>query len=244
MHALSAAELLSVWERGTGQPPHERALSLLAMACPEASRDELSVLSIGERDAHLLILREWTFGSKLSGLTNCPACGNRLELTFDLADIRSTGEVKPAETHTFFLHNYDVRFRLPNSLDLDALAESESVADGERVLLRRCLLSARYQDRKVSVEELPVEILDAIAIQMEDADPQANVQLKSECVQCGHRWQTAFDIESFFWNEIQAWASRTLREVHTLARAYGWREADILNMSPQRRRFYLEMLST
>ena len=62
MRALSAAELLSVWERGTGQPPHERALSLLAAACPESSRDELAILSIGERDKRLLTLRAWTFG--------------------------------------------------------------------------------------------------------------------------------------------------------------------------------------
>ena len=108
---------------------------------------------------------------------------------------------------------------------------------------QRCLLSARYRDTEVSVEELPVEIVEAIAAKMESADPQADVELQPECAQCGHRWQTAFDIESFFWNEIQAWAARTMREVHTLARAYGWREADILNMSPQRRRFYLEMLA-
>jgi len=244
MRALSAAELLSVWERGTGQPPHERALSLLLMACPESSLDELSVLSIGERDSRLLTLREWTFGQEMSALMTCPACGHRLELSFGLAELRIAGEIKPSEAYALHLQDYDVRFRLPNSLDLAALASVKSVADGEKFLLKRCLLSARYRDTEVSVEELPVEILDAIEVEMDDADPQADVQLRPECVQCGHRWQTAFDIESFFWDEIRAWAERTLREVHTLARAYGWREADILNMSPQRRWFYLEMLST
>jgi hypothetical protein len=33
-----------------------------------------------------------------------------------------------------------------------------------------------------------------------------------------------------------------LREVHTLAWAYGWREADILAMSPARRQFYIELV--
>jgi hypothetical protein len=245
MRALSAAELLSVWERGLAQPPHERALSLLAMACPESSFDELSVLSVGERDARLLTLREWTFGSDLSGLMTCPACGNRLELAFHLADIRvETGGDQQTDAHTLHLNDYAIRFRLPNSLDLAALAGSESVAAGEKFLLRRCLLSARHHDAEVRVEELPIEILDAVAAAMDAADPQANVQLQPECVQCGHRWQTAFDIEAFLWAEIQAWAARILREVHTLARAYGWREADILNLSPQRRQFYVEMLST
>lgn len=245
MRALSAAELLSAWERGLARPPHERALTLLAAACPESSFDELSALSVGERDARLLTLREWTFGPDLSGLMTCPACGNPLELAFQLADIRvEAGGAQPAGAHALHLNDYDLRFRLPNSLDLAALAGSENVAAGEKLLLKRCLLSARHHDADVSSEELPFEILDAIVAAMDAADPQANVQLQPECVQCGHRWQTAFDIESFLWAEIQAWAARILREVHTLARAYGWREADILNLSPQRRQLYVEMLST
>lgn len=227
-----------------GQPSHQRALSLLLMACPESSLDELSALSIGARDSRLLTLREWTFGPEMSALMTCPACGHRLELSFGLADMRIAGEVQPSETYSLRLQDYDIRFRLPNSLDLAALDGVENVEVGEKFLLKRCLLSARFEDTEVSVEELPAEILDAIEIEMDDADPQADVQLRPECVHCGHRWQIAFDIESFFWNEIGAWATRTLREVHTLARAYGWREADILNMSPQRRWFYLEMLST
>ena len=51
------------------------------------------------------------------------------------------------------------------------------------------------------------------------------------------------DIASFFWSEIHSWAQRALREVATLARAYGWREADILSMSARRRQAYLEMIS-
>jgi hypothetical protein len=34
-----------------------------------------------------------------------------------------------------------------------------------------------------------------------------------------------------------------MRQVHTLALAYGWREIDILAMSSWRRQAYLEMLS-
>jgi hypothetical protein len=34
-----------------------------------------------------------------------------------------------------------------------------------------------------------------------------------------------------------------LRDVHALATAYGWREADIVAMSPWRRQVYLDMVS-
>lgn len=235
--------MLSVWEQSLGHPRHERALRLLAAACPEASIDELAALSIGQRDARLLTLREWTFGAKLEGLMTCPACDNRLELNFNVAEIRIAAEAAPVETLSLDIDDYDIRFRLPNSYDIATIAGCKDVAAGQRQLLKRCLSSIRYRDEEADAENLPVEILDATAARMDAADPQADVQLNLACTQCGHQRQSVFDIESFFWNEIHAWAERTLREVHTLARAYGWREADILAMNPHRRQLYLEMLS-
>ena len=62
------------------------------------------------------------------------------------------------------------------------------------------------------------------------------------CADCGHRWVSAFDIVSFLWSEIDNWAKRLLREVCALATALGWREADILAMSAQRRQLYLQII--
>jgi hypothetical protein len=62
------------------------------------------------------------------------------------------------------------------------------------------------------------------------------------CAACGHRWSALFDIVAFFWTELCVRAERLLVEVHTMARAYGWREADILAMSEARRHCYLEFL--
>jgi hypothetical protein len=77
---------------------------------------------------------------------------------------------------------------------------------------------------------------------MEEADPLAAIQLALSCPECGYQWQATFDIESFFWSEINAWANRTLHEVHALASRYGWCERDILAMSPWRRQAYLNMV--
>ena len=79
---------------------------------------------------------------------------------------------------------------------------------------------------------------------MHEADPQADTQLSLTCPTCARVWQQAFDIVSYLWAEIGDWARRTLQEVHALATAYGWREADILAMSAQRRQWYLEMIGT
>jgi hypothetical protein len=110
-------------------------------------------------------------------------------------------------------------------------------------LLQCCLLQVRRDGTEAPPEQLPVEVMEAITAHMAEADPQADVRLALVCPQCGHHWQGAFDIGTFFWHEIDAWAQRTLREVHTLASRYGWREMDILSMSARRRQWYLNLVS-
>jgi hypothetical protein len=253
MRALSASELLEIWERGLTQQPIQRAIMLLAAACPEAAPNVLEELTIGERDAKLLTLREWTFGPQLVSLTTCPSCGNRLELTFNVADIRRAsssrlpldqkGNEDRDAAQALVIAGYEVSLRLPNSLDLAAVAEREEVGEMRRLLLRRCLLTIHHNGEEVSAEELPPEVVEAVMKQMAQAEPLADVHLSLVCTTCKHQWQALFDIVTFFWTEIDSWAHRVLREVHTLASAYGWREGDILTMSPWRRQFYLTMVS-
>jgi hypothetical protein len=242
MQALTASELLKAWEHGSTQPPVQRTLTLLAVACPESSVEELAQLSIGQRDARLLSLREWTFGSHLSSLAVCPLCGERLELNFNVAELRAASVAETNEAICLEVDDYEARVRLPNSFDLAAVADSADNAASRRVLLERCLLSARQETEERVLEQLPAKVLDAIVEQMTNSDPQADVKLNLSCPQCEHQWQMVFDIASFFWSEVNAWAYRVLREVHALARAYGWREQDILALSPGRRQMYLEMV--
>jgi hypothetical protein len=245
MQGLSAAEMVDVWELGLAQPPLQRALTLLAAASPDIPPGTLYNLSIGERDARLLTLREWTFGPQLNSLTTCPGCSERLELTFDVSDIRAkiaSSTAEPGAALLLCIADHEVSFRLPNSLDLFAIAGSQDLAASTQLLFQRCLLAAKHQGEEKSAAQLPKEIAEAVEERMSQADPQADVQLALSCPQCGHQWQAIFDIVSFFWSEIDAWAFRILREVHTLASAYGWREADILAMGPWRRQCYLDMV--
>jgi hypothetical protein len=230
MRTLSATELLDAWERGLGQRPAERALTLLAAASPETSPDALTGFSIGRRDAGLLAIREQTFGPSVTGLADCPNCSERIELTFDVSEIQAP----PAAVSPDSLTASGVRFRLPDSRELLALAGCEDVAAGRALLLRRCVI-----DR--DAENLAEEDVQAIVSAMAEADPQADIQLDLSCPACAHRWFAVFDIASFLWTEINAWAHRTLQDVHRLALAYGWREPDILALSPWRRQVYLEM---
>jgi hypothetical protein len=244
MRALPDSELLDVWERALEQPPLERALALLAAATGTGA-GELALLSIGERDALLLDLREQTFGAQLSSVATCPACGEHLEMSFHVAQLRvTTPEDKPPSTLSLNVAGYEVSFRLPNSLDLSALASGQDdIAAARRALFERCLLAARRGAEEQLADSLPPEVVDAIVERMGQADAQGNIEFALKCPRCAHEWLEAFDIATFFWTELNVWAQRTLREVDALARTYGWRETDILSMSPRRRRFYLSMFS-
>jgi hypothetical protein len=245
MRALSASELLRAWEHGGGQTLARRALILLAAASAEMSLAELAQLSVGQRDARLLTLREWLFGARVEGLVSCPACREPLELAFDVADVRAIdgSEITDGSAPDLLrLDGYDVRFRPPNSEDLEAIAACQNTVDARGQLLARCALEVRREGIEESASQLPAHVADVLIERIAQADRQANVQLSLTCPACRHRWLATFDIASFLWNEINDWAQRTLREVHIIASAYSWHEADILEMSAQRRHFYLEMI--
>jgi T4 bacteriophage base plate protein len=242
MRPLSASELLRVWEQGHGKPSYRKAMLILAAACSEESTEELAELSIGSRDSRLLTLRELTFGPELTSLTVCPACSEKLESSLNVADLRiSTPEPRNQLLH-LELDDYSIDFRLPNTGDLIEAGRSSDLEQIQRELAKRCVNEIRRQDEKLTTEHLPSHVVELLAMKMTEADPQADTQLSLSCPVCGHSWQALFDIVSYFWSEIQAWAVRILREVHLLASAYGWREADILAMSPLRRHLYLGMV--
>lgn len=228
MRALSASELLSVWEIGSRQVPLQRALTMLAVACPEISSESLAGLTIGRRDARLLALREMTFGSEITGVTDCPECGETIELSFNSSDLRPPNETEPPNELAVKSNGSEVRFRLPTGADLLAVSNAEQ-------LLERCLLNGG--------DKLTENVRAAVAERMSSVDPMADIQLALNCPNCEHKWAPPFDIVAFFWREISAAARRLLREVHTLASAYGWTESEILSLSPARRRAYLEMAS-
>jgi len=263
MHALSPSQLLDAWEKGLDQASVDRAMTLLCAACPGALRDESAKLSIGQRDALLLQLREWTFGPGLTCLVVCPNCGESLELSLRTDDLRMRSHCAmehdslPAEHEnpwTAFktlpdnsfqanIDGFELSFRLPNSQDLAILESRKSIAQNRQWLLERCILSAKDSKGAVCNDHLPADVLNALLDRMANLDPQANVRIGITCPQCGHAWEALFDIASFFWAEINAWAARVLDEVHLLASAYGWSEKDILAMTPKRRRSYLDRIT-
>lgn len=233
MHPLSAAELLRVWEENWQRPPLWQGLALLAAACPDASEAALLAMPVGRYNAQLLTLHRWHFGPSLTAVTACPACNGVVEVTLDVTSLCQQHSEPPAALLEVNVVDEVVRFRLPTLGDLVAAGAAATVEEASQLLVQRCL--------ERSPDDLPPAVLAAATDAMESADPLAIVELGGACPHCGHAWSAFLDVASFVWREVQHWAQRTLQEVHLLARVYGWREDEILRLSPVRRQTYLQM---
>jgi hypothetical protein len=234
---LASRDILRVWETATRQDGLDRALTLLAAAWPGAPRDVLARLPIGDRDARLLDLHVETFGRAARAALTCPECGERVEFALDLQALRverpgnGAGEVAA--------DGWTLRFRAPNTEDVAAALRDP---DPWRALALRCIVDARYEGCAVADPDLDNTTLARVAAALAECDPQAEILLDYECPACGRSGRTLFDAPAFVWDEVRAQARRLLTEVAALARAYGWREADVVAMSPARRRAYLELV--
>jgi len=233
--AIDDATLLEAWDRASPLARPWRELTLLAGAGEAV--DTLAHLPVGERDRRLLALRRALLGDRLECETSCPACGERLELVLAASALAGV-PVDAALESTVEHAGCRVRFRLPTSADL---AASSAGPDAALALLGRCVLDATRGDERIAADALPPALLDVVAARMAELDPQANVRLALECAACNHRWEDDLDVAGFVLAEIDAHATRLLAEVHGLASAYGWSEADILALGPRRRRRYLEL---
>lgn len=240
---IPTAALLQAWEHGCEASPGARGLILLATARPELALPTLAEWPVGQRDAALLGLFERLFGSEFAAQAECPRCGTELEMNFPVSTIRADVPAPPSNRFVLDHAGHRITYRLPTAGDLAALGDAAafdagSVARGHW-LVRQCLI-------EIDGDEVSGEVLEAIsaAIATTSAavDPLAEVELQLECPACALAWQSPFDVVSFLWSELDAWARGMLREIHILASHYGWGEAEIVALSPQRRRHYRELI--
>lgn len=238
--AISATSLLEIWERGYSRSPLSQGLLLLSLAWPDRSIESLKLISIGDRDRVLWILRQQLFGSTVQSLSVCPTCGHSWEIECDLSqafEAESTTDIRL----DYISQDRLLTLRLPNSADLLQIAqggEAESNAT-RRGLLQACLI---HPEDAEAIQKLSDGQVDELSGRMADADPNSNLALGLECDRCQTAWQLPFDIVSFLWAEVDRVCRRLMVEVHRLAVAYGWQEREILNLTPWRRHLYLEMV--
>lgn len=219
------AELLHTWEHAQGLPPAARLLHLAG--------EDTADLPVGAVVAALLARHRAWFGSTLRGVADCPRCNTRLEIACDVDELLRTPVPQPG-VHSVAADGHRVQFRLPTVADLIAVESRLDEDEAALSLLNRCLI-----DR--CVVDADAALLAPVSERMAEIDPLGDAELALQCESCGVQFARGLDAGEFLWREIETRALRLLGHVHALARAYGWREADILAMSPARRQVYLDL---
>lgn len=242
MRALAPTELLELWERTLVTPAEEQPLALAAVARPEAARDQLADLPLGERDALLMALRERNFGRRVEAVVRCPRCDEMLELALDLAELRAAQPATAGVQRQITVGGVGVEYRLLSTRDVQRAAAERDEGRARTALLSAAVVAAERDGERVAADALPAEVAEALAAQLERDDPLSDVRIAMHCPACAHGWAAPFDITAFLVAEVRAYARRLLDEVHALASAYHWHERDILALSPVRRQAYLELL--
>jgi hypothetical protein len=230
MPGLDPAALLAVWERGRHEAPLDRALTLLSAAVPAGA--EASGWDLGSRDALLAAVLEGFTGATAWGCIGCSACAARLDVPVDIAALARAPVRARAEQLRTAADGATVAFRLPTTDDLRVVPGADAGA-ARRALVARCTGRAE--------QDISDELAAAVEEAMEEASPVGAVEFAVGCPDCGATTVAALDVPALLWAEVELRATALLRDVHVLATAYGWTEADVLSLSPARRAAYLEL---
>jgi hypothetical protein len=259
---MDDSRILDVWAAGRRHPA-ARSQLMLAAAYPGIESADLCGLPVGRRNVLLLQDRRVTVGDRADVAVDCPGCGEQLELELAPTELiraadpgadgflcaeLAPGAVSPDSNFPtdqpaeLRVGDVVVRFRLPAVDDLDAAASGADADDAAGMLMRRCVLSARRAGQLVAVADLPAEVLAAIDESFARLDPHAVLRVSTSCSGCGLAFEASLDPGLLYWAELAQRAQRLLSEVHRLASAYGWSEAEILGLDPDRREGYLELV--
>jgi hypothetical protein len=216
------ALVLDAWEQSNGRERPWRELALLE-STGDLSRDEWERMPVGERDRRLLALRISLFGRWIACEMRCPACEERLELELDGDSLMTIG----APTADADADPSDVRVRPPDSRDVAAAMDA---LDPAEAILERCVDAG---PRPLSEHDRAAAIR-----RMAELDPGAEIWLEATCPVCGSTGNVQIDPAAIVVEEVDRHARQVLREVDQLARAYGWRESDVLALGRERRHAY------
>lgn len=233
----TAAELLDAWDVLGPLPVDPRAWDarntalLRAFAVPGAGE-----ATAGGRQEMLLRRYADCFGPRLSGLAACPACGTEVDVTVPVAELVAAAPA-PEPVVPLRGDGHTIGWRLPDGADLAAAAACRDPAEGAVLLLTRCVT-----DSDIAPAELPDDLRAELGRRVAAADPFLDVTLALGCPECAQEWESPLDVGAFFASALRAAATRLLREVDELARAYGWSEPEVLALSERRRAAYLAMV--
>jgi hypothetical protein len=246
----------------TGQQPATLVTELLSRCVrrigdispvsPEVARQ----LLVADRHYLLLLLRQVTFGDRVTAHLFCPwpDCGERMSVDFSIADLPVEQARHRAPVHTMTLAAagddgppIDVTFRLPNGADQEEvsglLASNEAAA--LTLLLSRCIerIGPHESPDEQRISALSAAARSEIEQRMEELAPKVGQAMDTTCAECGRPFTAPFDIHRFFFGELRTDDDVLYHEVHYLAYHYHWSEREIMQLTRDKRQKYIEVLA-
>ena len=218
-------------------------------------------LLIEDRQFLLLKIRSMTFGDKVIATINCPneTCKEKIDIDFDISDIAFDYKSRPDHLHTFELSAYALEtsglpadektivIRLPNGGDQESIVSiaEQNEAKAYSTLLHRCIRAiggSHNPDQKL-ISQLSSLARREIESKLMEVSQDMELSMATGCPICDIKFTVPFDIQDFFLGELKISRHQLYKEVHYLAYHYHWSEKEIMSMSRNKRRQYIELLS-
>ena len=218
--------------RETGGSPVSRALALLARL---SDAEDCSQLTVTDFEVLLLALRVEALGEVWDLGFACPDCASPVEVSFRLADYvghirpRRPAHVSDAPGRPGWHTCQGVAFRLPTARDQAAVAE---FADPTKALTERCFDPPRP----------PARVRARIERAMAAMAPEVSRPLAGRCPACDAAVEAPVHVARLVIGELTRQSANLYDEVHLIAAAYHWREAEILQLPRRRRQAYAERI--
>lgn len=162
----------------------------------------------------------------------CALCGERFEFDLGLAQLVAGQDFQPSLTVELHGQPISLRRATGNDLRVWRAAQPLGARQAQQLMLDSLLLEGQ-----VAAEQL-AELSAAIA----QADPLAAFAVACQCPGCGADREVDIDLDAAALSRLQQRQRALLREIHTLARHYGWSEAQVLAIPATRRAQYLALI--
>ena len=223
----SDGAFLAVWNPSSHETAHHRLAQLLALCVPQ---DQLGAATLGDRNRRLTGLHPDWIGRPMQAQVTC-RCGEVHSFDLPCPALRA---LPLAAGKRVQLANQV--FRLPCMADLGLDGRVGPLTDAP---LPMALVYACRVDGQGSLTTDQVQKVETL---WSGADPGAVAEMYLPCAACGFQIAAAADLAEFVARDLdQRWRG-LLRTVDTIARAYGWGEADILGLPEWRHRAYLALI--
>jgi hypothetical protein len=171
--------------------------------------------------------------------SSCPACGTECDFEVDSLALAKQLRLSGEPAASFEWGGRSLTARAPTVDDLVAISRA-----ADRPSAVRASLLARCIDGGLDPATADDATIDELGQRLDRLDPAALVGFQLVCPDCRNEWSAMLDVGEALWMELQHSAERTLAEIDSLARAYGWTESEVLRLSPTRRAAYLQVVGS